>query len=56
MGSSVIVDRIVGVKVGSGVFVTAGVSVKGVVVGSRVLSMNKSGVLVDSNEYGVTVG
>lgn len=55
IGSSVMVARNVGVNVGSGVSVTIGVSVNGVVVGGRVLRINKSGVLVGSSEYGVTV-
>jgi len=53
------VGRIVGVKVGRGVSVaigTIGVSVEGVVVGGNVLSTNRLGVLVGSNENGVTVG
>jgi hypothetical protein len=56
IGSRVIVARNVGVNVGRGVFVIMGVSVNGVVVGARVFRMNKSGVLVESSEYGVTVG
>jgi len=48
----------VGVNVGKGVSVatgTIGVSVDGVVVGGKVLSTNKSGVFVESNENGATV-
>jgi hypothetical protein len=56
IGSSVMVGRMVAVKVGAGVSVTIGVPVGGVVVGSWVLSTNKSGVFVGSNENGVTVG
>ena len=62
MGSSVIVDRKVGVKVGSGsgvgvsVVPTMGVSVEGVFVGGNVLRTNRLGVFVGSSEYGVTVG
>jgi hypothetical protein len=50
IGSRVIVDRTVGVKVGKGVSATRGVSVKGVVVGANVLSTNRSGVFVASRE------
>ena len=56
IGSSVIVGRAVGVKVGKGVFVTSGVPVGGVVVGSGVLITNKSGVKVAGKPNGVTVG
>ena len=55
IGSSVIVGRIVGVKVGKGVFVITGVPVGGVVVGSAVLITNKSGVCVAGNPNGVAV-
>ncbi len=51
-----IVGRKVGVNVGSGVSVTAGVPVPGVVVGGRVFSTNRSGVFVAANENGVAVG
>jgi len=56
MGSRVIVGRKVGVNVGSGVSVTMGVPVPGVVVGGKVFSTNKSGVFVSGNENGVAVG
>jgi len=55
IASSVIVGRIVAVNAGVAVFVTMGVPVEGVVVGGKVLSTNKSGVFVGSNEYGVAV-
>ncbi len=59
IGSSVIVERMVGVKTGVGgsdVCEVTGVSVDGVVVGGTVLSTNKLGVPVGSKENGVTVG
>jgi hypothetical protein len=55
-GSSVIVGRMVDVKVGKGVFVIMGVPVGGVVVGSGVLITNKSGVCVAGKPKGVAVG
>ena len=61
-GSSVIVERAVGVKIRKGVKVgrdvlaTAGPAASGVVVGGSVLSTNKSGVKVGSREKGVAVG
>lgn len=55
-GSSVIVGRMVDVKVGKGVFVIRGVPVGGVVVGSGVLITNKSGVCVAGKPKGVAVG
>jgi hypothetical protein len=54
-GSSVMVGRNVGVSVGSGVSVMSGVPLGGVVVNSSVLSTNRSGVNVGSNEKGVAV-
>ena len=56
IASSVIVERMVGVKVGNGVSVTSGVPVGGVVVGARVLITNRSGVLEAGKENGVAVG
>ena len=56
IGSSVMVGRRVGVKVGRGVSVTIGVPVGGVVVGCGVLTTNKSGVYEAGNPKGVTVG
>lgn len=56
IGSSVMVGRMVGVKVGIGVFVMMGVPVGGVVVGCAVLITNKSGVCVAGKPNGVTVG
>ena len=56
IGSSVMVGRVVGVKVGKGVSVRSGVPVGGVVVGSGVLITNKSGVCVAGKPNGVTVG
>ena len=56
IGSSVIVGRMVGVKVGKGVSVTSGVPVGGVVVGCGVLITNKSGVFEAGNPNGVAVG
>src|SRR5215213_10964125 len=55
IGSSVMVGRKVGVNVGTGVSVISGVPVDGVVVGSSVLSTNRSGVFVGPSENGVTV-
>ena len=56
IGSSVIVGRVVGENVGSGVSVITGVPVGGVVVGSAVLITNKSGVCVAGRPNGVAVG
>jgi len=56
IGSSVIVGRVVEVKVGEGVSVMMGVPVGGVVVGADVLITNKSGVLEACNAKGVAVG
>jgi hypothetical protein len=56
IGSSVMVARMVGVKVGRGVSVMIGVPVGGVVVGGRVLITNKSGVFEAGNPKGVAVG
>jgi len=56
IGSSVMVGRIVGVKVGKGVSVTSGVPVGVVVVGCGVLITNRSGVCVAGNPNGVAVG
>jgi hypothetical protein len=56
IGSSVMVARTVGVKVGRGVSVMIGVPVGGVVVGCRVLITNKSGVFEAGNPNGVAVG
>ena len=56
IGSSVIVGRMVGEKVGSGVSVISGVPVGGVVVGSAVLITNRSGVCVGGSPNGVAVG
>ena len=56
IGSSVMVGRMVGVKVGKGVSVTSGVPVGGVVVGCGVLITNKSGVFEAGNPNGVAVG
>jgi hypothetical protein len=50
------VGRLVGVKVGKGVFVISGVPVPGVVVDSAVLMTNRLGVLLACNEKGVAVG
>jgi hypothetical protein len=55
IGSSVIVGRMVGVRVGCGVFVTSGVPVDGVDVGMEVFSTKRLGVLVGSSENGVAV-
>ncbi len=55
-GSSVMVERIVGLKVGRGVSVTRGVPVGGVVVGSSVLMANRSGVKVAGKPSWVGVG
>jgi hypothetical protein len=54
-GSSVMVGRMVGVKVGRGVFVMSGVPVGGVVVGCAVLITNKSGVFEAGSPNGVAV-
>ena len=58
IGSSVIVARIVGVLVGSGVFVAGSCVVPGgrVADGSAELITNKFGVLVGGKENGVAVG
>jgi hypothetical protein len=56
IGSSVIVERNVGVKNGKGVFVASGDSLSDVVVGSAVLMTNRSGVLEAGNANGVAVG
>ena len=56
IGSSVIVGRMVAVKVCVGVLVISGVPVGGVVVGACVFSTNKFGVNVGCNENGVAVG
>ena len=56
IGSSVMVGRVVGVNVGKGVSVRSGVPVGGVVVGSGVLSTNRSGVCVAGKPNGVAVG
>lgn len=56
IGSSVIVERIVGVKNGRGVFVASGDSLSDVVVGSAVLMTNRSGVLEAGKANGVAVG
>ena len=55
-GSSVMVDRKVGVNVGNGVSVTCGAPVPAVVVGAAVLMTNKFGVKVGFKEKGVAVG
>ena len=55
-GSSVIVGRMVAVKVCVGVSVTAGVPVGGVVVGGWVFNTNRFGVKVGCKENGVAVG
>ena len=56
IGSSVMVGRMVGVKVGKGVSVTSGVPVGGVVVGCGELITNMSGVKVAGRPNGVAVG
>ena len=55
-GSSVMVGRTVGVKVGRGVSVTRGVPVGGVVVAFAVLIANRSGVNVSGKPKAVGVG
>jgi len=55
-GSSVMVGRTVGEKVGRGVSVTRGVPVGGVVVASAVLMANRSGVNVSGKPNAVGVG
>ena len=54
-GSSVIVERKVGVNVGRGVLVASGAPVPAVVVGSDVLITNRSSVWVGCSENGVAV-
>ena len=56
MGSSVIVERMVGEKMGNGVFVLRGRPFEAVEVGSEVLITNRSGVLEAGRENGVAVG
>ena len=56
IGSSVIVKRMVGVKMGRAVFVLAGALSNAVVVGSEVLITNRSGVLEAGSANGVAVG
>src|SRR3990172_3823215 len=56
IGSSVIVGRMVGVKVGGGGSVTRGGPVAGVVVGACVLITKRSGVCVAGSPKGVAVG
>jgi len=56
MGSSVIVERIVGVEIGSGVSVLNGGLLNPVAVGSDVLMTNRSGVLEAGKANGVAVG
>ena len=56
IGSSVIVDRKVGVKIGRGVAVLNGTSLSPVEVGSAVLMTNRSGVLEAGKANGVAVG
>ena len=55
-GSSVMVERVVGVKVGKGVLVATGAPGTGEVVGSAVLMTNRFGVNVGFREKGVAVG
>src|SRR5262245_9147918 len=55
IGSNVMVGRLVAVKVGTGVLVTRGVPVGGVVVGCSVLMIKRSGVFVAGKPNGVTV-
>jgi hypothetical protein len=50
------VGRVVGVEVGTGVSVTRGVPVGGVVVGASVFNANRSGVNVAGRLNGVAVG
>lgn len=56
MGSSVIVERKVGVKTGKGVSVLSGALSRPVEVGAEVLMTNKSGVLEAGSANGVAVG
>ena len=56
IGSRVIVERKVGVKIGRGVFVLSGALLRDVVVGSAVLMTNRSGVLEAGKANGVAVG
>ena len=56
MGSSVMVERLVAVKIAVGVFVINASPVDAVVVGSEVLITKKSGVLEAGNANGVAVG
>lgn len=56
IGSSVIVKRMVGVKMGRAVFVLGGALSNAVVVGSEVLITNRSGVLEAGSANGVAVG
>ena len=56
MGSSVMVARLVGVKIAVGVSVMNASPVAVVVVGSAVLIAKKSGVLEAGNANGVAVG
>lgn len=56
IGSSVIVERKVGVKIGRGVSVLSGALLSDVVVGSEVLMTNRSGVLEAGSANGVAVG
>ena len=56
IGSSVMVERMVGVKIGRGVFVLNGALSNAVVVGSEVLMTNRSGVLEAGKANGVAVG
>ena len=56
IGSSVMVDRMVGVKMGRGVSVLSGASFTAVEVGTSVLMTNRSGVLEAGSANGVAVG
>ena len=56
MGSSVIVERKVGVKTGRGVSVLSGALFSPVAVGTAVLMTNRSGVLEAGSANGVAVG
>lgn len=56
MGSSVIVERIVGVKIGRAVSVFTGALTNPVEVAVAVLMTNRSGVFEAGNEKGVAVG
>ncbi len=56
MGSRVIVERMVGVKIGRGVSVLSGALLNPVEVGSDVLMTNRSGVLEAGKANGVAVG